>query len=92
MGRSKWFGGTYSVNKKLRFKTSMLRSDLCVYSNAYIFVKGTTTVTDTNNDNSRNKKLVFNNNAPFRLCTSTINNTFIDNTEDLILLYQCIIC
>ena len=70
----------------------MVRSDLCVYSNAYIFVKGTTTVTDTNNDKSRNKKLVFNNNAPFRLCTSTINNTFINNTEDLILLYQCIIC
>ena len=70
----------------------MLRSDLCVYSNAYIFVKGTTTVTDTNNDNSRNKKLVFNNNAPFRLCTSTINNTFVDNTEVLILLYESIIC
>ena len=70
----------------------MLRSDLCVYSNAYIFVKGTTTVTDTNNDNSRNKKLVFNNNAPFRLCTSTINNTFVDNTEVLILLYGSIIC
>ena len=70
----------------------MLRSDLCVYSNAHIFVKGTTTVTDTNNDNRRNKKLVFNNNAPFRLCTSTINNTFVDNTEVLILLYESIIC
>ena len=70
----------------------MLRSDLCVYSNAYIFVKGTTTVTDRNNDNRRNKKLVFNNNAPFRLCTSTINNTFVDNTEVLILLYESIIC
>ena len=71
----------------------MLRSDLCAYSNAYIFVKGKTTVTDTNNDNRRNKKLVFNNNnAPFRLCTSTINNTFVDNTEVLILLYESIIC
>ena len=35
----------YSVNKKLRFKTSMLRSDLGDYSNAYIVVvKGTITV------------------------------------------------
>ena len=33
----------------------MLRSDLCDYSNAYIFVKGTITVTGTNNDNRRKK-------------------------------------
>ena len=30
----------------------------------------------------RNKKLTFENNAPFRSCISKINNTFIDNTED----------
>ena len=30
----------YSVNKEIRIKTSMLRSDLCDYSNAYIVVKG----------------------------------------------------
>ena len=36
--------GNYNVNKEIRIKTSMLRSDLCVYSDAYIVVKGTITV------------------------------------------------
>ena len=31
--------GQYSINKNIRFKTSMLRSDLCDYSDVYIFVK-----------------------------------------------------
>ena len=31
--------GIYSSNKQIRFKTSMLRSSLCDYSDAYIFVK-----------------------------------------------------
>ena len=30
----------YSVKKSIRFKTSILRSDLCDYSDAYIVVKG----------------------------------------------------
>ena len=33
--------GQYSVNKNIRFKTWMIRSDLCDYSNAYIVVKRT---------------------------------------------------
>ena len=32
--------GQYSINKNMRFKTSMLKSDLCDYSDAYIVVKG----------------------------------------------------
>ena len=31
---------SYSVNKKIRIKTSMLRSDLYDFSDAYIVVKG----------------------------------------------------
>ena len=31
--------GNYNVNKEIRIKTSMLRSDLCAFSDAYIFVK-----------------------------------------------------
>ena len=31
--------GQYSVNKNIRFKTSMSRSCLCDYSDAYIVVK-----------------------------------------------------
>ena len=57
--------GQYSVNENIRFKTSMLRSDLCDYSDAYIVVKGRISVTGTNNANRRNKKLTFKNNAPF---------------------------
>ena len=35
---------TYNENKPIRFKTPMLRSILCDYSDAYILVKGTVTV------------------------------------------------
>ena len=35
----------YDVNKEIRIKTSMLRSDLCDSSDAYIVVKGNITVT-----------------------------------------------
>ena len=60
----------------------MLRSNLCDYSNAYIVAKGMITVTRSNND-AYGKKLSFKNNALFISCTSKINNTLIDNTEDL---------
>ena len=60
----------------------MLRSDLCDYSDTYIVVKGTITITGKNN-NRRNKKLTFMNNAPFLLWTPKINNTFRDNVENL---------
>ena len=72
----------YKPSKQIRFKTSMLRSDLCDYSDAYIVVKGTITVTDPNKANY-DKKLAFKNNAPFTSCISKINNTLIDNAEDL---------
>ena len=48
----------------------MLRSDLCDYSDAYIFVKRRISVIDKNAANRRNKKLTFKNNAPFRLSIS----------------------
>ena len=35
---------TYNENKSIRFKTPMLRSDLCDYADAYILVNGTITV------------------------------------------------
>ena len=39
----------YNVNKEIRFKTSMLRSDLCDFSDAYIFVKRDITIASPNN-------------------------------------------
>ena len=72
----------YKPSKQIRFKTSMLRSDKCDYSDAYIVVKGKFTVTNSDND-VYYKKLAFENNAPFTSCISKINNTLIDNAEDL---------
>ena len=76
----------YKPNKQIRFKTSMLRSDLCDYSDAYIVVKGNITLTKTNGRgilDIRNRFLSFKNNAPFTNCISNINNVLIDNAEDL---------
>ena len=56
----------YSLNKNIRFKTSMLKSDLCDYSNAYIVGKGRISVTGINATNRRNKKRTFKNNTPFQ--------------------------
>ena len=33
-------GEAYNTNKQIRFKTPMLRSDLCDYNDAYIVVRG----------------------------------------------------
>ena len=49
----------YSVNKEIRIKTSMLRSDLCDFSDAYIVAKETITVTNSNNA-KRNKSVHLN--------------------------------
>ena len=46
-----------SVNKEIRIKTPMLRSDLCDFSDAYIVVKGDITLEGDNNANKRNKNL-----------------------------------
>ena len=75
-------GKTYNTNNQIRFKTSMLRSDLCDYSDAYIVVKGKIIVTNPRND-VYDKKLASKNNAPFTSCISKINNRLIDNAEDL---------
>ena len=52
--------GAYSPNKQIRFKTAMLRSSLCDYSDAYILVKGNILVNKTAaaaaDPNNRNKK------------------------------------
>ena len=61
--------GNYDVNKEIRIKTSMLRSDLCDFNDAYIVVKGTITVTNPDNA-KRNKPVTFKNNAPFISCIS----------------------
>ena len=72
-----------SVNKNIKFKTPILRSNLCDYNNTYIFVKGTITAAGTNVINRTNGQVAFKNNAPFKSCISKINKTWIDKEEDL---------
>ena len=76
----------YKPNKPIRFKTSMLRSDLCDFSDAYIVVKGDITLTkaaDRDFIDVRNSFLAFKNNTPFTNSISKINNVLIDIVEDL---------
>ena len=73
--------GQYFANKNIRFKTSILGTDLCDYS-VIIVVKGTIIIEGDNDGKTRNKKVIFKNNAPFQSWVSKIN-TFVDNAEDL---------
>ena len=81
---------TYNENKSIRFKTPMLRSNLCDYSDAYILVKGTITVTApgvNNNANNirdkRNRPIILKNNAPFVSCITRINCELTEDADDL---------
>ena len=79
--------GAYNVNSQIKFTTTMLKSSLCDYSDVYILVKGTITVNNTAaqgfDANNTSKKVIFKNCAPFTNCISEINNTQIDNAEDI---------
>ena len=73
-------------SQQIRFKTSMLRSDLCDFSDPYIIIKEDIILTKEANRgfiDIRNRSLAFKNNAPFTNCTSKINNVLIDNAVDL---------
>ena len=77
---------TYNENKSIRFKTPMLRSDLCDYADAYILVDGKITVrANAGVNNIRDKKnrpLIFKNNAPFVSCITRINCELIKDADD----------
>ena len=81
--------GTYNVSNQIKFKTSMIRSSSCDYSDAYILVSGTITITRAGADDAakradeKNKGVIFKNCAPFTDCISQINNTQIDNAKDI---------
>ena len=67
----------------------MLRSNLCYYTDPYILVKGTITITGDGADDAakqldeRNKSVIFKNCAPFIKCISKINGTDIDNAQNI---------
>ena len=81
--------GAYNVNSQIKFKTTMLKSSLCDYSDAYFLVKGTITVNNAAAQgaatNNTNKKVIFKNCAPFTARNANNNNIVIfaeDNITD----------
>ena len=83
--------GTFNTNSQIKFKTSMLRSSLFNYSDAYRLGKGAISIKQVgapaaaSNDG---KTVVFKNCAPFTDCISEINNPQRDNAKhvDVIML------
>ena len=72
-------------SSNIRFKTSLIRSNLRDYSNAYILVKGTITVQNTEAAgaavNNTNRKVIFKNCTPFTDCITEIYNTQVDDAQ-----------
>ena len=81
--------GTYNTNKKIKFKTTILKSNLCDDSDAYVLVKRTITIGDTSAAgaaaNNTNKKVILKSCAPLTKCICEINNKQIDNLKILVL-------
>ena len=73
----------YNETKSIRFKTPMLRSDLCDYADAYILVGGTITVAGNHPRDRQNKPVILKNNAPFVSCITRINGELIEDADDL---------
>ena len=80
--------GTYT-GSDIKFKTTMLRSNLCDNADAYILVKEIITITRAGNDDvakrldERNKGVIFEKCAPFTKCISRIYNKDIDTNQDI---------
>ena len=80
--------GTYTGNS-IKFRTTILRSNLCDYPDGYILLNGTITITGDGDDDAakrsgeREKSTIFKSCAPFTKCISRINNTEIDNAKDI---------
>ena len=79
-----------NTNRNIRFKTTMLKSILCDYEDAYILVKGRITISGEGADvtarlaDERNTVVIYiKKNATFINCKSEINNTEIDNDKDI---------
>ena len=72
-------------NSNIRFKTSITRSNLCDYSEAYVLVKGAKAAPRTAAAgaavNNINKKVIFKNCSPFTYFIAEMNKTNIDNVQ-----------
>ena len=68
----------YDAKNKITYNTEILKSNLCDYNNAYILVRGDITVVAT-----PATQVAFKNCAPFTKCITKIDETTIDDAEDL---------
>ena len=79
----------YTTGSGIKLKTTMLKYSLCDYADTYIPVEGTITITGAGDDpaarraDERNKSVIFKNCASFATCISKVNNTEIDNAQDI---------
>ena len=77
----------YTILIVKSFKTIMLKSSFCDYSNAYILVTLNITVINITaanaNGNNTSKKVIFKYCAPFSNCISEINNTQLNKAKDI---------
>ena len=77
------------ASNDIKFKTTMLRSNLCDYADAYILVKGTITITGAGDNDAakrldeRSKGAIFKNCTPFTKWISRINNADIDTAQEI---------
>ena len=71
-------------NSNIKFKMSMIKSNFCDYSDTYIPVKGTMIVPNMATAvNNTNKKVIFKNCATFSNCITEVNNTKVDDAENI---------
>ena len=83
--------GAFNTNAQIKFKTILLKSSLCDYSDSYILVKVNISANNTAaegntegaNANNINEKVIFKNSAPFTNYISEINNAQVDNATDI---------
>ena len=77
----------YTILIVKSFKTAMLKSSLCDYSDAYILITWNITIINITaanaNGNNTSKKVIFKNCAPFSNCISEINNTQLNKAKDI---------
>ena len=83
------FHGICTVSNSIRFKTQMLKSSVCDFSDAKILVKGTRTITGrgaataARQANERDKGVIFKNYAPFTKYISKKDNMQVDGAQEI---------
>ena len=71
-----------NTNSQIKFKTEMLKSNLCDYIDAYRLAKETINMETTVNSHNREKKHYLNGVLHFD-CISEVNSAQVDNTKDI---------